>query len=185
MRIPRVIIGAAIACVAIVAAPATGGVTARPDACKLLKAAVHGHTWEHRVRVDPGHDRMHCSYSDGKPPAENQWLITLDVTPYPPFKPSVAQAREAWQKIFAAVRAAKGNGGTPVRLRGFGADDAFGVESTNETARSGPSSTAAVQWRKGFYLGEIHFTAPLSSHHGDLDDVEDLLRDVMRGMPRS
>jgi hypothetical protein len=147
----------------------------------LLTAAVKGGVFAAHMHLDPVHTRLDCTYTDGKPVNETTWSLEFSFAPYPPVNPSVAAAKHAWDVSYQAVRGRKP---APTRLRNFGADDAWATETENTTAVQGPLMSSEVEWRKGSYLGEIMFTAPLSSHLGDIEDAELLLRDLMKGFPR-
>lgn len=165
----------------LAASTGTAGEARRPTACAMLEAGLKGTVIGARTKPARGNTKLSCTHTDGKPLTESTWQASLSFYPYPPAKPSVSGARSAWNAIYAAVRK---KGEEPERLRGFGADDAFGYESEKPTALPGPLRTSAITWRKGTYLGELDLTAPLSSNLGDLDDGVIILKDALRLLPR-
>ena len=63
-------------------------------------------------------------------------------------------------------------------LRGTGADEAFGSEMQSPGATS-----SRIAWRKGSYGGWLSVTGP--GQAGDLEDASDLLKGLMRRIPRN
>jgi hypothetical protein len=89
--------------------------------------------------------------------------------------PSAAVAHENWQSLWHQARAA---GRKAVRLPGSGADEAFVIET-----RSPHSTSTTATWRKGRYWGWLSMAGP--GLRGDTEDVRDVLKDFLPGVPRS
>jgi hypothetical protein len=154
---------------------------ASPDACALLKAAVRTEFPSGFVglRFEPtGHPN--CSASKGSPGDTSYRLFTFGYLP-PQALGSYAAAHEYWRSQWNAWRGKTGSDLTVERLRGFGADDAFGVETRfTDPARHNDTD---VYWVKGAYAGGIELAGPGLT--GDLDDGQALLKQLMKGISRT
>lgn len=173
----------ALVALLVVGSASAGEGARRPTACAMLAAGVEASS-AFKYKTGPlalGNNALSCTRTDGKPLTEVEWRASLSFYPYPPAKPSIAGAKQAWKQAYTASRR---KGEEPERLRGFGADDAYGYESERPTA-SPPVRTSGIFWRKGVYLGELLIGAPLSSNRGDLEDASDILKASLRLLPRS
>ncbi len=162
-----------------VAATSLAGTQARPTACSLLADGLKRHViFALKTRPDFANNAINCSRSDGKPPAKSKWGVQLWFVPYPP-----GEVARAWKEISKAMRAGKN---PAVRLRGFGADDAFAAQGATD-GTAGRLSNVGIAWRKGVYLGQLSVTRPSPSSESDEDDIDDaaeILRDSLRRLPR-
>jgi hypothetical protein len=171
----------------------TNGAGARPagspNACTVLKAAV-------RSEFPPAYLYVHfyptrgargqvfnCSASKG--PFVDPWdphgrKFTFGFLP-PVAWGSAAAAHKFWLGEWNRSRGTKGKGVSVARLRGFGADDAFGIETTSQDPK--PHTDTIIRWVKGGYEGGVEVSGP--GQAGDLEDGQDLLRALMKGIPRS
>jgi hypothetical protein len=160
------------------AAPGVARDAARPDACKMLRAAlkstVLGLHVGHRAA---GSYWANCEYDDGHLPGpDRHWSAHFNgLIP----QPSVAAAKSMWGTIWKGWKGTTGEGVSVSRLRGYGADDAFAVESFLEDPRS---SNTMVWWRKGRHVGVLEITG--LGAVADVEQAEDMLKQLMRGVAR-
>ena len=176
MRIRLLTIVVCAALTGLGTSAAQGQQAGDPDSCKLLASSLQGGLfYKHLVRLDPGGYWAACHYSDGKG-LNSQWYEGFGLLP----EPSVVAAKKSWQVKWNAWRGKTGNDFTVERLRGFGADDAFGVENR---LTDPPRTDTLIWWRKGHYDGQLELRAP--GLVADLDDAAGILKVLMRGIPGS
>ena len=150
-----------------------------PNACKLLTPVLRGTVLAAQAEKRVAPNWTTCEYTDGKDPGpEHQWWVSFGFVP----ERSAAVARKSWLRTWNSWRGTAAKGRVVARLRGFGADDAFGVEMT-DTSQDPASYEALVFWRKGRWSGslDLHAPAPVA----DLEEAQDMLKELMRGIPRS
>ena len=66
---------------------------------------------------------------------------------------TAAAAHKFWLAEWNRSRGTKGKGVSVERLRGFGADDAFGIETTYQDPK--PHTDTTIRWVKGGYEGGV------------------------------
>jgi hypothetical protein len=179
MRIRLSMVAVCVAVTGLAAEGALAGSAGRPAACKLLASALRkeGGVFLHHVRLDRGGNWTSCHYSDGEPPGPgSHWSLSFSFIP----EPSAGAAVKLWQRIWSGWRGTTGEGLTVARLRGFGADNAFGYEKHDDD----PAQTdTEIFWQKGRYYGQLEVRGP--GMLGDFEDAEGLLKALMPGIPRS
>jgi hypothetical protein len=152
-----------------------------PDACARLKAAIRS---EFGLPVSALHftptGPFNCSASRGSPGSPGYRLFTFGYLP-PAASGSPAAAHKFWQSQWNQWRGKSGKDFTAERLRGFGADDAFGIEKRYQDPALHTDTN--ITWVKGAYEGGIELAGP--GHSGDLEDAQDLLKALMKGIPRA
>lgn len=157
-----------------------------PNACTLLKAAVRSEfpaaflSLRFHPTVGAIGQVFNCSASKGSPGSAQFRLFTFGYLP-PAAWGSAAAARKFWQKQWNQWRGKAGKDFSVERLRGFGADDAFGVEKRYQDPA--PHTDTNITWVKGAYEGGIELAGPGLS--GDLEDGQNLLKALMKGIPRT
>ena len=160
-----------------------------PNACTVLKAAVRSefpgaYSYVHFYPTLGARGQVfNCSASKG--PFVDPWdphgrKFTFGFLP-PAAWGSAAAAHKFWLSEWNRSRGTKGKGVSVERLRGFGADDAFGVETAYQDPK--PHTDTMIRWVKSGYEGGIEVSGP--GQAGDLEDGQDLLRALMKGIPRS
>ena len=177
MRVRLLTIAVCAALSGLGAQAAVGQPAGEPDACKLLAAALRGEGFAYTSNLhrDAGGYWAACHYSDGKR-LDSHWSLGFGLLP----EPSVAAAKKSWQVTWNAWRGKTGNDFTVERLRGFGADEAFGVENGLDDP---PRTDTLIWWCKGRYDGHLELRAP--GQLGNLEDAQGLLKVLMRGIPGS
>jgi hypothetical protein len=169
----------AICAAALVVANAQGRTGPRGlDACKLLTDVRGSALIAHAQHRSPGSTWLSCEYTDILPFGNNldaQWRVGFGFVPYT----TVAEAEASWQQSYnkwlgTNVQSASSTS-TVSRLRGYGADDAFIVETTRTDPQPG-AREAMVYWRKGRWVGTLQLRAPLSSNLGDVEDVQEIMK---------
>jgi hypothetical protein len=160
-----------------------------PNACSVLKAAVRSEfpVPYHYVHWYPTRGALgqvfNCSASKG--PFVDAWdphgmKFTFGFLP-PAAWGSAAAAHRFWLAEWNRSRGTKGKGVSVERLRSFGADDAFGIETTYQDPK--PHTDTTIRWVKGGYEGGVEVSGPAQT--GDLEDGQNLLKALMKGIPRS
>jgi len=150
------------------------------DACKLLSdvrgSAIIAHA-EHR---SPGSTWLSCEYTDIAPGGNNldaQWRAGFGFVPYT----TVAEAEANWQQSYSKWQGTNAQSASSTssvsRLRFYGADDAFIVETKRTDPQPG-AREAMVYWRKGRWVGTLQLRAPLSSNLGDVEDAEAIMKSI-------
>jgi hypothetical protein len=178
MRIVTTAAAVLVLLLGVLAAPGAASDATRPDACKMLRAALKGTVLGLRVgHRAAGSYWANCEFDDGHEPGpDRHWSAHFNgLIP----QPSVADAKRMWGQIWKGWKGTTGEGLSVARLRGYGADDAFGVESFGEDPRS---SNTMVWWRKGRYFGILEITG--LGAVADFETAEDMLRQLMRGVAR-
>ncbi|SRR6266536_2431764 len=174
-----------LACVlaALTAQAAAARPTRIPDACKLLKSALQHETvvWTSHLTHFVPTGRLSCNVTDGQQSGPGHyWSASFGYLP-PAAWASAAAPHKYWQSVWNHWRGKTGDGLTVARLRGFGADDAFGVEKTGQDPEL--HTDTWIEWVKGGYEGRLELVG--EGQLGDLEDAEGLLKQLMRGIPRS
>jgi hypothetical protein len=169
----------AICAAAFVVANAQGRTGPRGlDACKLITDVRGSALIAHAQHRSPGSTWLSCEYTDILPLGNNldaQWRVGFGFVPYT----TVAEAEASWQQSYnrwlgTNVQSASSTS-TASRLRGYGADEAFVVETKRTDPQPG-AREAMVYWRKGRWVGTLQLRAPLSSNLGDVEDAQEIMR---------
>ena len=170
----------AVACSAFIV---TAGAQARIgprglDACKLLTDVKGSALIANAQHRSPGSTWLSCEYTDmaaGQNLLDAQWRAGFGFVPYT----SVAEAQANWQQSYSkwqGTNAQSASSSSSVsRLRSFGADDAFVVETKRTDPEPG-AREAMVYWRKGRWVGTLQLRGPLSSNLGDAEDAQEIMR---------
>jgi hypothetical protein len=93
----------------------------------------------------------------------------------------VAEAQASWQQSYSKWQGTNAQSASSTssvsRLRDFGADDAFLVETKRTDPEPG-AREAMVYWRKGRWVGTLQLRVPLSSNLGDADDAQEIMKSI-------
>lgn len=151
------------------------------DACKLLDEAAKraNPQMSHEAsQRSPGSNWESCEYTDvaaGSNLLERKFSMSFGFVPYT----SLTEAQQDWQKTYDKWLGHKGESASSSssvsRLRGFGADDAFVVETTNRDPEPG-SQDAFAYWRKGRWMGTLNLHAPKPNIEADVGYVQAMLK---------
>ena len=169
----------AACCAALVLANAQGRTGPRGlDACKLLSDVKGSAIIAQAQHRSPGSTWLSCEYTDILPGGNNldaQWRVGFGFVPYT----TAAEAATNWQQSYSKWQGTNGQSASSTssvsRLRGYGADDAFIVETKRTDPQPG-AREAMVYWRKGRWVGTLQLRAPLSSNLGDVEDAEEIMK---------
>jgi hypothetical protein len=148
-----------LACIAI-AAPLclSAGASARtrvPRPCKLL--TLHLAQELAQVGAPPTVNSIDdCVYTDHKPPGESRWMASLEIPLRLPGETGATLYKNEHETFL------RGPGPTvhPVARSISGAEKAFYVQSTNETALAGPSRRIHIAWLKHNVFGRLDVETP-------------------------
>src|SRR5262245_35766152 len=124
------------------------------NACDFIRdAALAARNLDaHTNNKSDGSNWLSCEYTDiaaGGNKLDAQWRVGFGLVPYT----SIAEAQKSWQETYGKWQGETSQSASSTssvsRLRGYGADDAFIVETT--TSEPG-SREAMVYWRKGRWV---------------------------------
>lgn len=154
------------------------------NACDLIRdASLAARTLDSHTRhKSNGSTWLSCEYTDIAPGTYNlnshldvQWRVGFGFVPYT----SIAEAQKSWQETYGKWQGKTSESASSTssvsRLRGYGADDAFIVETT--TSEPG-SREAMVYWRKGRWVGTLQLRAPLDSKSGGVEDAQFIMKEL-------
>lgn len=150
------------------------------DACGLLLGVKGSAIIAHTPHQSFGSTWLSCEYTDvphGGNTLDAQWRAGFGFVPYT----TVAEAEASWQQSYSKwqgtnVQSASSTSSVS-RLRFYGADDAFIVETKRTDPQPG-AREAMVYWRKGRWVGTLQLRAPLSSNLGDVEDAEAIMKSI-------
>jgi hypothetical protein len=150
------------------------------DACKLLSDVKGSAIIAHAQHRSPGSTWLSCEYTDIAPEGNNldaQWRAGFGFVPHT----TAAEAEASWQQSYSKwqgtnVQSASSTSSVS-RLRFYGADDAFIVETKRTDPQPG-AREAMVYWRKGRWVGTLQLRARLTSNLGDVEDAEAIMKSI-------